>query len=172
MKGNIFFYFSFTFLFSIIGYIIDSYFNIKEYEIIKNLKGPWDLNVGLSIMLGFFVYYIFTKIWKFKPLEERSFFQTIIDMVVILINSLIFSIFIIHDYKYEISISTSILFYLFLYPNIYILYTLCKRLFSNKNRVSEQYFLIFIILIPYILVILDVVFLIKSIIPNLMLYFN
>ena len=166
MKGTLFFYFCFTFLFSILGYIIDSFYDIKQYEIIKNLKGPWDLNFGLSLMLSFFIYYIFTKIWNFKSLDERSILQTFIDVIIISINTFVFSIFTAGDFKYHIAFMSSLLSYLLIYPNIYLIYKLCKSFFSNEKRKNEQYFLLFITLIPYILIFLDVFFLIKSLFQN------
>ena len=102
MKGKFFFYLSSTFFFSLIGYFINTFINFSNYERINSLKGPWDLNIGLSLMLSFIVFIIFTMFWDFKSLKTRSFLQTVIDIILIAINYFIFLLFFISDYRYYI----------------------------------------------------------------------
>ena len=167
MKGILFFYLSSLFSSSIIGYYFKSFINFNDFEKIVNLKGPWDLNIGLSLIFSFFTFIIFSKFWDFKSLKTRSLLQTLIDILIISINSIVFSLFFTSEYKYFISIMFSFLLYFFIFPNLYIYRRWCINYFKREEKSNEQNFLLLIVLIPYILIIIDTFFLLKSVLQNI-----
>lgn len=167
MKGILFFYLSSLFSLSIISYHINSFNNFNNFEKITDLKGPWDMNIGLSLIITFIIFMIFSKIWDFKSLKTRSLLQTLVDIILIFLNTSVFSIFFVSEYKYIISINFSLISYFFIFPNLYIYRRWCLNYFKKEEKLNEQNFLLLIILIPYILITIDFIFLLKSAIINI-----
>lgn len=167
MKGILFFYLSSLFISSIIGYYLNSFINLNDFEKIVNLKGPWDLNIGLSLIFSFFIFIIFSKFWDFKSLKTRSLLQTLIDILVVSINTIILSFLFISEYRYFIACGFSFFYYFFIFPNLYIYRRWCIDYFKKEEKSNEQNFLLFIVLIPYILIIIDSIFLLKSVLQNI-----
>jgi len=167
MKGIFFFYLSSLFISSVVSYYFKSFINFNEFEKIVNLKGPWDINIGLSLVFSFMIFIISTRFWDFKSLKTRSLLQTLVDILLISVSSIVFSIFFTSEYKYFISIIFSLLSYFFIFPNLYIYHRWCIDYFKKEEKSNEQNFLLFIILIPYILIFLDIFFLLKTIKLNI-----
>ena len=167
MKGILFFYFSSLFLSSVISYNLNSIYNFKKIEILGDLKGPWDLNIGFSLMFTFIIFFIFTKFWDFKSLKTRKLLQTLIDITIISINTIILSFLFISEYKYFIACGFSFLYYFFIFPNLYIYRTWCINYFKKEEKSNEQFFLLLITIIPYILIFIDLYFLLKPVFQNI-----
>lgn len=167
MKGVLFFYLSSLFLSSIISYNFNSLYNFKRFEILGDLKGPWDLNIGFSLMSTFITFFIFTKFWDFKSLKTRKLLQTLVDITIISINAVILSFLFISEYKYFIACGFSFFYYFFIFPNLYIYRIWCINYFKKEEKSNEQVFLLLITIIPYILIFIDLFFLLKPVLQNI-----
>ena len=63
MKGIIFFFLFTFFISSVCGYIFRDYLvGVVDFNNII-LKGPWDVNIGILVMIGLVMYFIAKKIF-------------------------------------------------------------------------------------------------------------
>lgn len=86
MSSEVFFIFS-SFLFSsVFGAIVSRYISFFEELNLIVLKGPWNVTVGIFIMIGFYIYHL--RVF-YKSLSE-SFLRIIYEIISLCVMVLIF----------------------------------------------------------------------------------
>ena len=87
MKGIIFFFFFTFFVSSVCGYILKDYLiGVIDFNNII-LKGPWDVNIGILVLVGVIMYFIAKKIYKG---DNVCVLRMIYDTTIIFVMSFIY----------------------------------------------------------------------------------
>ena len=160
MKGGIFFFLFTFFLASVVGHIFGDFIgSVIDFKYII-LKGPWDVNIGILVMIGFLIFYISKLLYKG---DRMGIFRIIYDTVVISFMSLVYMFIIGIEFSFNL-FSCVFISYFTLFHILYICMNMCLNLFSNDKYKNEQNLLLFLLAVIFVLVVGDVtLFLINKI---------
>ena len=143
MASFMFFSCSSFLFFSVLGFFVSRYLDIVDKLDYVILKGPWDINVGVFVVLGFYIFIFFEKIYR-GPREclLRIIYQSFVML-------LLFGCFFLVT-NFKMSFDLALVVYVL---NLYKKW--CDRFFADRKCKNEQALLVIILFIFLVIVFID-----------------